>query len=87
MTPMDFPERTDLGNGYAWSAKLTSHDWARMFNFYFDVSLYKGDELVRVFSASTHDWNDGDPNCQYTPAEIRENVRYALHQAAKANIP
>ena len=87
MNPLDFPERTDLGNGYAWSAKLTSHDWARMFNFYFDISLYKGEELVRVFNTSAHDWNYGDPNCAYTEAEIREKVRYELHKAAKASIP
>jgi len=84
---MDFPERTDLGNGYAWSAKLTSHDWARMFNFYFDLTIYKAGKPVALINVSTNDWLLGDLNCRYTPDEVRALVRGELHSQAKKEIP
>ncbi len=84
---IDFPERTDLGNGYSWSARLTSHDWARMFNFYFDLTIYKAGKPVSSINLSTNDWLLGDRNCRYTPDEVRALVRDELHSRAKKEIP
>jgi hypothetical protein len=85
MNTLDFPEHADLGKDYAWSAKLTSHDWARMGNLYFEISIYKGEEFVRTFSASANDWMYGDINCPYSETEIREKVRAELHAQASEN--
>jgi|GEM_PF-5981702 len=87
MMRLDFPDRTDQRNGYTWNAKLTSHDWTRMADFFFDVCIQKGDNVIRMFGASINDWMDGDVNCSESETEILEKILAEIHQQALEQLP
>lgn len=78
----DFPEPTDLGNGLAWTAQYKSWEWARYGRFYFLVDLHQDGKVVKQLKIYTDDYGHGDPNCQYTTAEILAMVRASLHASA-----
>ena len=79
----DFLERTDLGNGLSWSAEFKSHDWAHYGNFYFLVTIYQEDALLKQFPVEVSDYKFGDPTCEYSREEICQKVRQDLHRLAQ----
>jgi hypothetical protein len=79
----NFPEPTDLGHGFAWTATLDGHDYWRLFNFYFTLSVYRDGALIGQLPVETFDYSYGDVNCTYTDDEVRANVRRHLHDAAR----
>jgi hypothetical protein len=79
----DFRERTDLGNGLSWSAEFKGHDWARHFNFYFIVIIYREDAILRQFRVEVDDYKFGDSTCEYSREEIYQKVRQDLHRLAQ----
>jgi hypothetical protein len=80
----DFQERTDLGNGLSWCAVFKGHDWARHFDFYFIVMIYREDKFIRQFRVAVFDYKFGDSTCEFSQEEILQKVRKDLHRLAQA---
>jgi hypothetical protein len=79
----DFLDKTDLGNGTCWSAKFKGHDWAHYGNFYFLVTIYREDAILKQFPVEISDYKFGDPTCEYSREEICQKVRQDLHRLAQ----
>ena len=79
----DFLERTDLGNGFSWTAQYKSWDWAHYGHFYFVINIHQGDETVKQLKVFVDDHAYGDPSCKLTDTEVRERIRAELHSLAK----
>ena len=79
----DFPEKTDLGNGRAWSAAFKGHDWAHYGSFFFVITIFGGDTVINQFSVEVDDYKYGDPTCKYSKEEIYQKVRQNLHRLAQ----
>jgi hypothetical protein len=80
----DFPERTDLGNGFSWTAQYKSWDWAHHGRFYFLIIIYQGDESITQLKVYVDDHAWGDPSCRQTEVELQEKIRAELHTLALA---
>ncbi len=78
-----FPEHTDIGKGFSWTATFDSHDWGRNFDFYFTVTLYHGRMKITTISVKTPDQMYGDPNCKLSNEEIAKFVWGMLDTAAR----
>jgi hypothetical protein len=79
----NFPERTDLGNGTSWSAEFKGHDWAHYGSFFFLVTVYHVDAILKQFPVEISDYKFGDPTCEYSFDEISQKVRQDLHNLAQ----
>ena len=82
----NFPEHTDLGNGYSWTATFDSHDWARHFNFYFTLKLYRHGIGIRTLGVTMDDKMYGDKNCKFSNEQIAEYVHAVLNTKARQAI-
>ncbi|MBK9940051.1 MAG: hypothetical protein U0Z44_22605 [Kouleothrix sp.] len=82
-----FPQHTNLGDGYTWTARFDSHDYARMCNFYFTLSIWHGSTCIKQLPVETFDYSYGDANCTYTDDEIRAHVHDTLHRTAAEHRP
>jgi hypothetical protein len=83
MEPFDFPEPVDLGQGRAWTARLTLHDVYRHMMFIFELTLWRdGVRLERLTPVYITDHDYSFPECTLSVAEIRDRVRRDLHDAA-----
>ena len=78
----DFPERTDLGNRFSWTAQYQSWDWAHHGRFYFLITIFRGDERINLLKVYVDDHAWGDASCTLTEVEIREQIRAELHALA-----
>lgn len=78
----DFLERTDLGNGFSWTAQYKSWDWAHYGRFYFLINIYLGDEIKKQLKVFVDDHAYRDSSCKLTDAEIRDEIRAELHSLA-----
>ncbi len=78
----DYLERTDLENGFSWTAHYKSWDYAHYGRFYFLIDIYQGDKIVKQLKVFVDDNAYGDPSCKLTDAEIREQVRSELDSLA-----
>jgi hypothetical protein len=79
----DFPERTDLGNGTSWSAAFKGHDWAHYGSFFFIVTIFKAEKIIKQFPVEVDDHKFGDSTCEYSREEIRQMVLQDLHRLAQ----
>lgn len=79
----NFPEHTDLGDGYSWTATLDSHDWAMHSKFYFTLRLYRHGVAIRALTVSMDDRMYGDINCKASSDEIAQHVYGVLHANAR----
>ena len=79
----NFPEKTDLGNGTSWSAEFKGHDWAHYGSFFFLVTIYRENAIVKQFPVEVGDYKYGDPTCEYSREEILQKVRQDLHRLAQ----
>ena len=78
----DYLERTDLDNGFSWTAQYKSWDYAHYGRFYFLIKIYQGDEIVKRLKVFVDDRAYGDPSCKLTEAALREEIRAELHSLA-----
>jgi hypothetical protein len=78
----DFPDRTDLGNGTSWSASFKGHDWAHYGSFFFIITIFQEDVVIKRFPVEMADYKYGDPTCTYSRDEILQKVRLDLHRLA-----
>jgi hypothetical protein len=78
----DFLEPSPLKNGLSWTAKYNGHDWARRGNFYFWITLYRGELVFKRFPVELDDYSYGDVTCRFTDTEIRQMVREELKRLA-----
>jgi hypothetical protein len=82
----DFPEHTDLGEGWTWTATFDSHDYARMGLFYFSVRLYRHGQLVETFGSSQDDRGYGGGSYIFTDEEIQDYLFTVLNNEARTQI-
>jgi hypothetical protein len=78
----DFPEQSDLGNGFSWTAQYKSWDWAHYGRFYFLINIHQGAEIIKQLKVFIDDYGYGDSSCKLTDAEFQEIIRAELHSLA-----
>ena len=78
----DFPEKTEMGYGFSWTALYKSWDWAHYGRFYFIIQIHHGDEIVKQIKVFVDDRGYGDTSCTFTDSEIRSMIKSELHSLA-----